>query len=265
MILQDLQLAKEKERQFEEWLGRKDVRLPLDMNVTVLTTGFWPSYKALEVALPGEMMVGLEHFAQFHEDTNAKMRRLTWQLGLGSVHIKASFKQTYELIVQPAQAAVVLPFNDEPSLSFGELQERTKLPDEDLLRALHSLALARHKILVKEPSTKTIAKTDVFSVNAAFADRARRIRIQLPPVDDRRKVQEDVDKDRKYAIDAAIVRIMKSRKALAHSALIMEVVQQLQRMFQPDIKVIKRCIEGLIEREYLERDATNSQTYKYVA
>ena len=58
---------------------------------------------------------------------------------------------------------------------------------------------------------------------------------------------------------------MKSRKALAHTALIMEVVQQLQRMFQPDIKVIKRSIEGLIDREYLERDASNQQLYKYMA
>lgn len=48
-MVQDLQLAKEKDRQFQEWLERKGVRLPLDMNVTVLTTGFWPSYKALEV------------------------------------------------------------------------------------------------------------------------------------------------------------------------------------------------------------------------
>lgn len=29
--------------------------------------------------------------------------------------------------------------------------------------------------------------------------------------------------------------------------LILEVVQQLQRMFQPDVKIIKRCIENLID------------------
>lgn len=37
-----------------------------------------------------------------------------------------------------------------------------------------------------------------------------RPQVPLPPVDDRRKVQEDVDKDRKHAIEAAIVRIMKA-------------------------------------------------------
>ena len=47
--------------------------------------------------------------------------------------------------------------------------------------------------------------------------------------------------------------------------LVMEVVQQLQRMFQPDFRLIKKRIEDLISREYLERDAENQNTYKYLA
>lgn len=43
---------------------------------------------------------------------------------------------------------------------------------------------------------------------------------------------EDVDKDRRYAIDAAIVRIMKSRKVLGHQQLVSECVEQLSRMFK---------------------------------
>ena len=37
-----------------------------------------------------------------------------------------------------------------------------------------------------------------------------------PPSDERKKVVEDVDRDRRYSIDAAIVRTMKSRKVLQH-------------------------------------------------
>ncbi|KAK4730705.1 hypothetical protein R3W88_023693 [Solanum pinnatisectum] len=80
----------------------------------------------------------------------------------------------------------------------------------------------------------------------------RRIRVPLPPVDERKKVVEDVGKDRRYAIDACIVRIMKSRKVLPH--------QQL-----PDLKAIKKQMEDLITRDYMERDQENPNLFKYLA
>lgn len=91
------------------------------------------------------------------------------------------------------------------------------------------------------------------------------LQVPLPPVDEKKKVIEDVDKDRRYAIDAAIVRTMKSRKVLQHQQLVLEVVQQLSRMFKPDFKLIKKRIEDLIAREYLERDKDNPQLFKYLA
>ena len=58
------------------------------------------------------------------------------------------------------------------------------------------------------------------------------VQIPLPPVDEKKKVVEDVDKDRRYAIDASIVRIMKSRKIMGHQQLVAECVEQLSRMFK---------------------------------
>ena len=60
----------------------------------------------------------------------------------------------------------------------------------------------------------------------------KRIKVPLPPVDEKKKVIEDVDKDRRFAIDAAIVRTMKSRKQMQHQQLVLEVVSQLTRMFK---------------------------------
>lgn len=54
-------------------------------------------------------------------------------------------------------------------------------------------------------------------------------------------------------------------QVMQHQALIMEVVQQLSRMFKPDFKQIKKRIEDLIEREFLERDKENPQVFKYLA
>ncbi len=65
-------------------------------------------------------------------------------------------------------------------------------------------------------------------------------------------------------MEAAIVRVMKSRKQMEHTELMQEVLQVLQG-FKPAPKQIKERIENLIERDFLERDSEISSLYKYVA
>ena len=66
-------------------------------------------------------------------------------------------------------------------------------------------------------------------------------------------------------IQAAIVRIMKTRKTISHSDLITEVVNQLIPRFTPQPKIIKQQIEILIERDYLERSEGKPDYYDYIS
>lgn len=91
----------------------------------------------------------------------------------------------------------------------------------------------------------------------------RKIRIPMASLDESHNVKR-VEEDRTNAIEAAIVRIMKARKALAHQQLVAEVLTQLA-FFRPDPKLIKRKIESLIDRDYLERDPESNNTYRYLA
>jgi cullin 1 len=44
-MVTDLQLAREKQQAFEQWQRQNEKTAPLDLSVTVLTTGFWPNFK----------------------------------------------------------------------------------------------------------------------------------------------------------------------------------------------------------------------------
>jgi len=72
--------------------------------------------------------------------------------------------------------------------------------------------------------------------------------------------------ERGGSIEAAIVRTMKQRRTLAHSQLMTEVISQLAARFIPDVNMVKKRIESLIDREYLERISdADSPSYAYIA
>ncbi|XP_009401536.2 cullin-1-like [Musa acuminata AAA Group] len=265
-MVTDLTLARENQANFEDYLNNNPHANPgMDLTVTVLTTGFWPSYRTSDLNLSAEMVKCVEVFREFYQ-TKTKHRKLTWIYSLGTCNITGKFEsKTIELIVTTYQAAALLLFNASDRLSYSEIMTQLNLTDDDVIRLLHSLSCAKYKILNKEPNTKSISSSDIFEFNSKFTDKMRRIKIPLPPVDEKKKVIEDVDKDRRYAIDASIVRIMKSRKVLGHQQLVLECVEQLGRMFKPDFKAIKKRIEDLITRDYLERDKDNPNLFRYLA
>ncbi|XP_047045631.1 cullin-1-like [Lolium rigidum] len=265
-MLTDIATARERQTKFEAYMDPWPESCPrVDLSVTVLTTGFWPSYKTFNINLPTEMIKCVELYKNFYNE-NQKHRKLNWIYSMGSCNIVARFEaRPVELIVTTYQAALLLLFNEADRLSYSDIVTQLNLPDDDAVRLLHSLSCAKYKILDKEPSNRTISPSDMFQFNDKFTDKMRRIKVPLPPTDDKKKVIEDVNKDRRFSIDASIVRIMKSRKVMTHQQLVTECVEQLSRMFKPDIKIIKRRIEDLISREYLERDLETANTYRYLA
>lgn len=191
---------------------------------------------------------------------------------MGTADLRATFAHSrHELNVSTYQMCILLLFNNADSLSYQEIQAATEIPVADLKRNLQSLACVKGRnVLRKEPVGKDVDEDDVFHFNDKFTNKLHKIKIgtvsaQKESEPEKQETRQKVEEDRKPQIEAAIVRIMKSRRLLDHNNIISEVTKQLQSRFLPNPAVIKKRIESLIEREFLERDKNDRRLYRYLA
>lgn len=267
-MFKDIELSKEINESFRQ-SSQARTKLPsgIELSVHVLTTGYWPTYPPMDVRLPHELNVYQDIFKEFYLSKYSG-RRLMWQNSLGHCVLKAEFpKGKKELAVSLFQTVVLMLFNDAQKLSLQDIRDATSIEDKELRRTLQSLACGKVRVLQKIPKGREVDDNDSFEFNDAFTAPLYRIKvnaIQLKEtVEENASTTERVFQDRQYQVDAAIVRIMKTRKTLSHTLLITELFQQLKFPIKP--VDLKKRIESLIDREYLERDKSNPQIYNYLA
>lgn len=263
--------------------------IPFTLHVSVLTSSNWPPSTLLSLPLtfPAPLLPALEHYQTFY-DSRHSGRRLTWQGLLGSADLKVrTRKGQWEVNLSTIGMVVLLAFSDlKPGdvLSYHELKAQTSLPDAELARTLQSLACGKHRLLVKHPKGREVEQGDTFEFNEAFSSPLARIKILqisssssaaststssargvgVENAQEREETERQIEEERKHQVEACIVRIMKDRKTMRHNDLVSEVAHQLAKRFMASVPMIKKRIEGLIDREYLER-TEDMGSYRYLA
>merc|ERR1719478_1546752 len=129
----------------------------IDFNVTVLTTGFWPSYQVQDANLCPEMQKAIQCFHNFYNGCT-QHRRLQWIHSLGQATIAAKLNcRRHDLIVNSYQAIILLLFTKEETHDLSFIQNATGLDNNLTKKLLATLTIAKYKILSKSGGdTKTI-------------------------------------------------------------------------------------------------------------
>jgi len=272
-MVRDIDLSKSVLADFS---SNPDVRAALDdagleFGVIVLTSGLWPPQPTAggAVLYPPVVSKLQEMFAAFYKAKHAG-KSLKWSSLLGQCTLRASYESLgrKELVVSVLQALVLLLYNKSDRFTATDIQQATGMAAADLHRTLQSLALHKTvKLLSKEAKAREIADYDVFTLNTSFTHKLYRIVVPQIGVKEAHEeealTEQRLFEDRQHEVDAALVRIMKAQKTLAHQALVGEVSAAVRFAATP--ADIKRRIESLIEREYLERHPTQPATYNYLA
>lgn len=311
-------------------------------NIFVLQAGAWPLVQAaispFSVPLPFERPVS--YFEKFYAKKFTG-RKLTWLHHLSTVEMKMSFtSRSYTVSMGTYHMAILYLFESVDSLTYREMQEHTKLSDEQLIKHLQSLLDAKLLVMgnsanlsrsvseistssevggplspspVSNPSSpnpitlggsgdgkasssssschllvttgssssipsstvvlssESVSPSTLFSLNFDFTSKRAKFKItavtqkEVQQASEVEQTHSSIEEDRKLYVQAAVVRIMKARKVIKHTKLVEEVIHQSKSRFSPSIPMIKKCIEALIEKGYLERTKDGSDEYSYIA
>lgn len=268
----DMRVSRETMESYKNYIElNSNKKPPIDLSIQVLTTGYWPVQQSFNITIAKAMEQTCNVFKDFYLHAHSG-RKLTWQYNMGTCDVRANgFDKPYEINVSTFQACILLLFNENESLTYGDILQLTKIPSKDLKVNLLALTVKNqtHDKVLSKDGGKTLDKDSKFTPNNEF--KSKLIKVKINPVvlkessEQAKQTQEKVDEERKWQLDATIVRIMKARKTIEHRDLVIEVTQQLQHRFMPSPDLIKKRIESLIEREYLQRDEESRSRYNYLA
>ncbi|KAG8788187.1 hypothetical protein FRC15_005626 [Serendipita sp. 397] len=259
----DMSLSKDLTDQFKERIEQSGDATGADISLSILVLGtnFWPlNPPSHEFIIPREILPTYERFTRYYQNKHSG-RKLTWLWNYSKNELRTNYlNQKYILMTSSYQMAILIQYNNAETLSLDELFAATSI-SKDLLTQILGV-LVKAKILINE-------ETDQYDLNPNFKSKKIRVNLNLPIKAEVKAEAVDVlkavDEDRKYVIQATIVRIMKARKTLKNQALIQEVISQINQRFTPKIPDIKKAIETLLEKEYIERAEGQRDTFNYLA
>ena len=243
----------------------------------ILTMTSWPfqnidSITNDDLILPPQLETMKLDFEKFY-NKKYNERKLKWAHTLGSIEIGFQFEKSYHNLMMPFYSALIfLLFEKHEVLTMENIMEMTNIPEQEINRQLLSLIMSsKSRILKKSPNSKTISKSDKFSINYSFTSPVENVKVQtivgnIPSSRSENNNQNNaLERERINTTNAAIVRVMKRNKTLSHNELLEVVTNEVKPIFSLPTSVFKKSLSYLISKEYVQRNPDDPSLYHYLS
>ncbi|CAD8172738.1 unnamed protein product [Paramecium octaurelia] len=230
----------------------------IEIQAKILQKEYWPEIRP---------QLGLENIlilnqlkAAYRQKFNSQQEKnqlieISWQDQISMMELMFRTNQEYKVIIGVVGGAILLQFNDQNNpLTSEQLAQSIGVNNQYFLNQIK--LLESRKLLIRDGQA--------YKFNEEFSNPKLKFRVGIILESFVEYQQEDIQGDRKIAIQAAIVRIMKGKKTLTFQQLIQSVKEQL-KMFKPKDTDIKDVIEILMNNEYLKRNQQNMNELIYVS
>ncbi|XP_065195564.1 cullin-2-like [Sycon ciliatum] len=231
-MITDRNLSTEQGMDFATFLKDANVKLTIQPQFFVLQSGSWPITNQLQdsLDLPLQLLHVKKLFDQYYKAKH-NGRVLHWNYAFSMGELKTCYlDRPYSISMSIFQMTILLLYNTTLSISIRDISARTKLSMGTLggqLKPLVDIGLLKPAKVGEEFNWRNPAQEQVLSLNLRYSN--KRFRFKLG-VANTKEVKEEATKtrtaaldDRKMWLQAAIVRIMKSRQRLSHQQLTQEV------------------------------------------
>ncbi|VDL61481.1 unnamed protein product [Hymenolepis diminuta] len=289
----DMQLGHTMNENFRKYLITSNISVPFSHQCNVLTVSAWPinSKATINFNLPPSLADYLAHFEAFYKKEYSG-RNLRWVLASCMAESRLLYTKDgrqYILQLTALHAATFSLFEsrdvDRMTLGalrlnlLGESAVADPEGDEIVKKAVKPLVDAGFlKLYTPDGLLETEEfKNDVIvALNRTYTSRHTKVKFFYNPAlllnsvaptgskEEVEQVEKQVHEDRKFFIQAAIVRILKTHKTMKHAELVKCVIEEAKGRFQPPVLLIKRCVEDLIDKSYLERNPNDADQYNYL-
>uniref|UniRef100_A0A673ZQF0 Cullin 2 n=1 Tax=Salmo trutta TaxID=8032 RepID=A0A673ZQF0_SALTR len=228
----DMSVSADLNNKFNNFIKTQEspVELGISFQIYVLQAGAWPltHVPSSTFAIPQELEKSVQMFELFYNQ-HFSGRKLTWLHYLCTGEVKMNYlSKPYVAMVTTYQMAVLLAFNNSETVGYKELQDSTQMNEKELQKTIKSLLDV--KMLNHDSQKEEIEAESTFSLNMSFTSKRTKFKITT-------SMQKDTP----------------------------QVINQSKARFNPSISMIKKCIEVLIDKQYIERSQSSADEYSYVA